>query len=158
MGYSVMQTGIFIGIFSTVGAIGTYIGGVFSRKLTPYAIFAFSLILTSICGVLSLWFYNTQGAALTGLFFFFLTSFFVNLPSSINISIAQKENPEYKAMTAGIINGFSWGVIGLALSPIGFMIDKIGIIPVLIIISAILAGFGLLLIIKRQLSGNYPYF
>jgi hypothetical protein len=79
-----------------------------------------------------------------GLVAFISTSFFINLSSGINISLAQEQCPENKAMAAGIINGFSWGVVGLCLSPIGFMIESIGIIKSLMIISTIPAVFGVL--------------
>jgi hypothetical protein len=68
---------------------------------------------------------------------FAATGFFTMFSASINMVMAQNTMPENKSFISGIIAGFCWGLIGLALTPIGFIAEKTGIIPILITISAI---------------------
>ena len=45
--------------------------------------------------------------------------------------------PEYKSIIAGIINGFSWGIIAIFMSIAGFAAQTHGILTVLIFIACI---------------------
>ncbi len=140
MGYSVIHTGVLIGLFSAVGALGSYAGGLLAKRFRASQVFVFSLAATSVCGVLGIYWADN----LAGVGFFLGTSLFVNLSSSINVSLAQAQCSKNKAMAAGIINGFNWGVVGLCLAPIGFLMDKFGVAPVLLSVSFIPAVVGVL--------------
>ena len=42
--------------------------------------------------------------------------------------------PAYKSVLAGLMVGFSWGVVAVALSAIGAIADKVGIINTLVVL------------------------
>jgi hypothetical protein len=51
--------------------------------------------------------------------------------------MAQKVLPEYKSIIGGFINGFSWGVVALLMTVIGYVAQATSIVPVLVVISFI---------------------
>lgn len=55
----------------------------------------------------------------------------------VTMVMAQSEMPQYKSIIGGFINGFSWGVIAIFMSAIGFVAQAKGIIPVLLFVSLI---------------------
>jgi hypothetical protein len=55
----------------------------------------------------------------------------------ITMSMAQKVLPEYKSIIGGFINGFSWGVVALLMTVIGYVAQATSIVPVLVAISFI---------------------
>lgn len=50
---------------------------------------------------------------------------------------AQGVLPQYKSIIGGFINGFSWGVVAIFMSIIGFVAQAKGIIPVLLFVALI---------------------
>lgn len=129
MGYSNLKTGILLSLFSLVGALGAYIGGILftkhpnQRKL----ICNISLLFASLCGVIYFLTINYHFSVL----FLLLTSFFVNQIGSINLSIAHEIIPKNKATISGIINGYNWGTVGIGLWITGFFITKFDYVFVL---------------------------
>jgi hypothetical protein len=63
--------------------------------------------------------------------------FITMFATPITMSMAQKVLPQYKSIIGGFINGFSWGVVALAMSAIGYIAQATSIIPVLVTISVI---------------------
>jgi len=57
------------------------------------------------------------------------------LAQPVMIVMAQKILPDYKAIVSGFINGFSWGVVAIVLSIVGFSAQAFGIAKVLLIVS-----------------------
>lgn len=55
----------------------------------------------------------------------------------ITMSMAQKVLPQYKSIIGGFINGFSWGIVAIAMSIIGYIAQATSIVPVLVILSII---------------------
>ena len=55
----------------------------------------------------------------------------------ITMSMAQKVLPQYKSIIGGFINGFSWGIVAIAMSVIGYIAQATSIVPVLVVISLI---------------------
>jgi hypothetical protein len=55
----------------------------------------------------------------------------------ITMSMAQKVLPQYKSIIGGFINGFSWGIVAIAMSIIGYIAQAISIVPVLTTLAAI---------------------
>ena len=51
--------------------------------------------------------------------------------------MAQNVLPEYKSIISGFINGFSWGIVAIVMSMLGFVAEKFGITNVLIFVSII---------------------
>ena len=55
---------------------------------------------------------------------------------------AQNVIPRYKSIIAGIINGFSWGVVAVFMSMAGFWAQAQGIVTVLLVVACIPALFS----------------
>jgi hypothetical protein len=53
------------------------------------------------------------------------------------MNLAQNILPQYKSIIGGFINGFSWGIVAIIMSVVGFIAQNISIVPVLVCISAI---------------------
>lgn len=152
-GYNTFLIGLFIGLFSLVGALGSYIGGILTKIIDRIYIFIFSLVFATVFGMISIYLLSSGNHA--GIIFYLLTSFCINLHSSINLSIAYEITYKNKGAIAGIINGFNWGIVGLSLSLIGYLIDIFSVAKVLFIIALIPSLFALNLFgLKRSLNNN----
>ena len=55
----------------------------------------------------------------------------------ITMNLAQNVIPQYKSIIGGFINGFSWGVVAIIMSVVGFIAQNTSIVPVLVGISVI---------------------
>ena len=55
----------------------------------------------------------------------------------VTMIMAQGVLPEYKSIIGGFINGFSWGVVAIAMTGIGFIAQAKGILPVLLVVALI---------------------
>ena len=56
------------------------------------------------------------------------------LAQPVTVVMAQRLMPEYKSILAGLMVGFSWGVVAVALSVIGVIAEKVGIINTLVVL------------------------
>ena len=68
---------------------------------------------------------------------FALMGFVTMFATPITMSMAQKVLPQYKSIIGGFINGFSWGIVAIAMSMIGYIAQATSIVPVLVVISII---------------------
>lgn len=68
---------------------------------------------------------------------FVLMGFCTGMAMPVTMVMAQSTLPQYKSIIGGFINGFSWGIVAIALSFVGFVAQAKGIIPVLLVITLI---------------------
>ena len=66
-----------------------------------------------------------------------LMGFVTMFATPITMSMAQKVLPQYKSIIGGFINGFSWGIVAIAMSIIGYIAQATSIVPVLVAIATI---------------------
>ena len=59
------------------------------------------------------------------------------LAQPVTMVMAQSVLPQYKSIIGGFINGFSWGIVAIFMSAIGFIAQAKGIIPVLLAVSLV---------------------
>ncbi len=133
--YSVVQIGLWISSFSLLGGYASFLGGKLSNKIGKRSCYYIS-VLPILPLTLGFMFLLDKNVIVSSALFA-ATGFFTMFSASINMVMAQNTMPENKSFISGIIAGFCWGLIGLALTPIGFIAEKTGIIPILITISAI---------------------
>ena len=77
------------------------------------------------------------------------------LSTPINMTLAQKAMPKYKSTIAGLVGGFSFGVIGLFLPLVGYLSEIITIPYMLIILSIIPASLSFIVnLLPNQLLYN----
>ena len=77
---------------------------------------------------------------------FALMGFITMFATPITMSMAQKVLPQYKSIIGGFINGFSWGIVAIAMSVIGFIAQSTSIVPVLAVISMLPAVFSIIFV------------
>ena len=70
--------------------------------------------------------------------------FITMMATPLTMVMAQNVFPEYKSIISGFINGFSWGIVAIAMSLLGFVAEKFGITKVLVLVSVIPAIFSIL--------------
>lgn len=133
LGYGVFRIGILVSLFSLFGGMANYLSGKIADKIGRKTTLALSIIPSIPCLLGTLFLVKT--APIISGILFAISGFIIMLPTSIIIVIAQKAAPRNTGTTAGILNGFSWGVVGLMFAPIGYFTDKFGITPVLSIIA-----------------------
>jgi len=135
LGYSVSQIGFAVALFSLLGGIASPTGGKLSTIIGSRNVFYISLIpiLPVALGML----YFVRSNPTISFILYGLLGFFTMLAVSENIIMAQKQAPENKGMISGVIGGFSWGVIGVMLTPLGLLAYKFGISNVLTVIAVV---------------------
>ncbi len=133
--YSVVSIGILISTFSLLGGLGSFIGGKIVPRTGAKLCYYISVlpILPMSLGFL----FFLDKSVIWFSILFALSGFFTFFSASVNMVMAQNLMPEHKGFISGIIGGFCWGVIGIMLTPIGFLAEKTGIIPILVAISFI---------------------
>ena len=82
---------------------------------------------------------------------FILTGFFILLSVGVILVNAQKAMPKYTGVISGVMQGFSWGLGALFLSPLGFLGQNFGIDKILILMSSIAFLVGLYTIKNKEL-------
>ena len=68
---------------------------------------------------------------------FAIMGFITMFATPVTMSLAQNVLPQYKSIIGGFINGFSWGVVAIAMTIIGYVAQATSIVPVLVVLSAI---------------------
>ncbi len=135
IGFSVSKIGTILFFFMMFGALGTYTSSIIEKKYGFKKVFYLSMVLVLPLTVI---FYLIQGSnLLLSLLPFLFIGYVSFLSVPLNMVMAQKAMPKYKSMISGFVGGFSWGVIGLLLPLVSILAEKIGILNILLIISAV---------------------
>lgn len=128
MGRDITYIGLALFLFFFLGGFGS----MFSNKLKNFIgernIFYFSL--TSVW-ILMMMFVLTYNHAVLSMVIFVMVGFVTMALVPVNIVMAQKALPQYKSVTAGIINGFSFGLANILAMAAAFLAQGFGVIPVL---------------------------
>lgn len=134
-GYSKFQIGLALFTFIFLGGIASLLSPKFEHKIGTANVFYFSMITTFPLMILFMFTYKTM--PVLSFVIFALMGFVTMFANPITMNMAQNVLPQYKSIIGGFINGFSWGVVAILMSMIGFAAEKISIVPVLVGISAI---------------------
>lgn len=135
MGYNPFYIGFALFAFNFAGGIGAFVSRKFEMKVGTENVFYFSMILTFPMMILFMLLYKSHPTV--ALVTFILMGLIQWMAVPVTMVMAQSVLPEYKSIIGGFINGFSWGVVAIAMTVIGFVAQAKGIMPVLLIISAI---------------------
>ncbi len=135
MGYNPFYIGFALFAFNFAGGIGSFISRKFEMRVGTENVFYFSMILTFPMMILFMLMYKTHPTI--ALITFILMGLIQWMAVPVTMVMAQSVLPEYKSIIGGFINGFSWGVVAIAMTVIGFIAQAKGIIPVLLVVSAI---------------------
>ena len=135
LGHNAFYIGIALFAFIFAGGIGSLISNNLERKIGTANVFYISMISTFPLMLLFVVTYKT--IPVLSLIIFVIMGFVSMMATPVTITLAQNTIPEYKSIIAGFINGFSWGVVAIVMSILGFAAEKLGITNVLIFVSII---------------------
>ncbi len=144
MGYSKFQIGLALFLFIFLGGISSLISPKFEKIIGTANVFYISMITTFPLMILFMFTYKTYPAV--SFVVFALMGFITMFATPITMSMAQKVLPQYKSIIGGFINGFSWGIVAIAMSVIGFIAQSTSIVPVLVVISMLPAVFSIIFV------------
>ena len=135
MNYTKFQIGLAMFCFIFLGGISSLLSPKFEKKIGTKNVFYISMILTFPMMILFMLTYKTNPAV--SFIIYALMGFVTMFATPITMSMAQKVLPQYKSIIGGFINGFSWGIVAIAMSIIGYIAQATSIVPVLVVLSAI---------------------
>lgn len=135
MGYSAFYIGFALFAYNFAGGLGSLLSRRFELVVGTEKVFYFSMISTFPMMMLFLLTYRTFPTF--ALVSFVLMGLIQWMAVPVTMLMAQGVIPEYKSIIGGFINGFSWGVIAILMTGIGFIAQAKGIMPVLVTVSAI---------------------
>ena len=131
------KTPFYIGValfaFTFAGGIGSIVSRRIENYLGTARVFYISLMATFPLMIIFALTYKEYGRVAFGIFV--LTGFVTMMAMPITMVLAQSVIPEYKSIIGGFINGFSWGIVALFMTGIGFLAQAKGIIPVLLFVT-----------------------
>lgn len=134
-GHNPTYIGVALFCFLVMAGIGSFVSGKIEEKIGAKKVFYISLILTFPIMLLFLLTYKAH--PILSIVIFMVMGFTTMLAQPIMLVMAQRILPDYKSIVSGFINGFSWGVVAVFLTAIGFLAQTFGIGKVLIIVSLV---------------------
>ncbi len=134
-GFSKFQIGLAMFCFLFLGGIASLLSPRFEKKIGTANVFYISMISTCPMMILFMLTYKTLPAI--SFIIYVLMGFVTMFATPITMSMAQKVLPQYKSIIGGFINGFSWGIVAILMSAIGYIAQATSIVPVLVVISCI---------------------
>lgn len=140
LSYSPSKIGIIVFLFLTVGSVGTMLSSSVENILGTKKTIILSLTMPLPLTLLFVLTYVKF--PIISIVSFLILGFFIMLSTPINMTLAQKAMPKYKSTIAGLVGGFSFGVIGLFLPLVGYLSEILSIPYILIILSVIPAGLS----------------
>lgn len=142
MGHSASYIGVALFLFMLAGGLGSYLSGKVESKIGAKKVFYISMIGTLPITALFVATYRTH--PIISVAIFILMGFITMLAVPVTMVIAQRLLPEYRSIVSGFINGFSWGIVAVFLTIVGFSAQAFGIAKVLLIVSFLPAIFSYL--------------
>ena len=148
-GFSLEITVLIVTLFFISGGLATMFSSKLERKIGTRGVIIVSFI--SVLPLILLFLYFLNYNKLLACALFILTGFFILLSVGVILVNAQKAMPKYTGVISGVMQGFSWGLGALFLSPLGFLGQNFGIDKILILMSSIAFLVGLYTIKNKEL-------
>ena len=124
-----------VGIFINIYSVFMFLILTMQATLICPNVFYFSMITT--CPLMLLFMLTYKTMPMVSFAIFAVIGFVTMFATPVTMSMAQKVLPQYKSIIGGFINGFSWGVVAIVMSIVGYVAQATSIVPVLMIISII---------------------
>lgn len=135
MGYKPFFIGMALFAFIFTGGIGSLVSNFVERRIGAANVFYISMITTLPLMLLFVLTYKSYTAI--SIVIFVVMGFVTMMATPVTMVMAQNVLPEYKSIISGFINGFSWGIVAIVMSLLGFIAEKFGITNVLIFVAVI---------------------
>ena len=135
IGHRPFYIGLALFMFIFAGGIGSLISSAVERKIGAKNVFYLSMIST--LPLMALFILTYKEYPVLSLVIFVIMGCVTMMATPLTMLMAQNVLPEYKSIISGFINGFSWGVIAIVMSALGFVAENFGITNVLLGVSII---------------------
>jgi len=146
-GGSAFIGGAAISVFWLTGAASGLLAGNLSDRFGRKTVILTSLVLATPFYILFL-----HGPVSAALAFIAAAGVFGLSSVPVGVVAAQECLPGRTGLVSGLVMGLAWGVGGLALTPIGWMADRFGLIAVMTVVSFLpLAAAGLMALYREEL-------
>ena len=142
MGHTPLYIGTALFFFLLLAGVAAFISGKLEEKIGARKVFYISMIVTFPIMVLFLATYKAH--PILSIVIFVLMGFTTMLAQPVMIVMAQRILPDYKSIVSGFINGFSWGIVAVFLTIVGFCAQEFGIAKVLFVVSFVPVIFSAL--------------
>lgn len=142
MGHSPAYIGFALFVFLLLGGIASLLSGKIEEKIGAKKVFYISMILTF--PIMAAFLFTYKLHPILSVAIFVIMGFTTMLAQPVMLVMAQRILPDYKSIVSGFINGFSWGVVAIVLTAVGFLAQAYGIAKVLFIVSIFPAIFSFL--------------
>lgn len=129
LGHRPIYIGVALFLFIFAGGIGSLVSSKAEKLIGTKNVFYLSMISTLPMMIL---FILTCNYPILSLIIFVIMGCVTMLATPLTMVMAQNVLPEYKSIISGFINGFSWGIIAIVMSALGFVAEKFGITNVLL--------------------------
>lgn len=148
-GFSLEITGLIVTLFFISGGLATIFSSKIEKKIGTKGVIIVSFI--SVLPLILLFLKCLNYNKFLACSLFILTGFFILLSVGVILVNAQKAMPKYTGVISGVMQGFSWGLGALFLSPLGVIGQNFGIDKILILMSSIAFLVGLYTIKNKEL-------
>ena len=135
MGYRPFYIGMALFAFIFAGGIGSLVSSNIEKKIGSANVFYISMIST--LPLMILFVLSCRPHPTLSLIIFIIIGFVTMMATPVTMLMAQNVLPEYRSIISGFINGFSWGVVAIAMSMLGFVAENFGITNVLLFVAVI---------------------
>lgn len=135
MGYRPFYIGMALFAFIFAGGIGSLVSSNIEKKIGSANVFYISMIST--LPLMILFVLSCRPHPTLSLIIFIIMGFVTMMATPVTMLMAQNVLPEYRSIISGFINGFSWGVVAIAMSMLGFVAENFGIANVLLFVAVI---------------------
>lgn len=140
-GGSALEGGASISLFLLTGAAGGFLAGNLSDRFGRKAV-----ILGSLAFATPLFLLFLYGPSALLLPVIAAAGIFSLSATPVGVVAAQESIPGRTGLVSGLVMGLAWGVGGFALTPIGWLADRLGLVPVMSVVALLpLAAAGLML-------------
>lgn len=129
MGHTPFYIGMALFAFIFAGGIGSLISSNIERKIGTANVFYISMIST--LPLMFLFILTYKSHPIMSLVIFVIMGFVTMMATPVVMLMAQNVLPQYKSIISGFINGFSWGIVAIVMSMLGFVAENYGITNVL---------------------------
>lgn len=146
IGHKPFYIGLALFMFIFAGGIGSLISSFVEKRIGAKNVFYLSMIST--LPMMLLFILTYKDFPILSLVIFVIMGCVTMMATPLTMLMAQNVLPEYKSIIAGFINGFSWGIIAIVMSALGFVAEKFGITNVLLVVAIIPAATSIPLIKK----------
>lgn len=146
-GGSAFIGGVAISVFFLTGAVAGFLAGNLSDRFGRKGVILTSLVLATPFYILFL-----HGPVSAAVAFIAAAGVFGLSSIPVGVVAAQECLPGRTGLVSGLVMGLAWGVGGLALTPIGWLADRFGIIAVMTVVAFLpLAAAGLMALYREPL-------